>query len=312
MNAAYSNTASFTPPGTAGNTRRRTAGGFTLLELLVVTAILMLLTAMVVTNLEGLKRSRRLLEAVDLVTATLGYAREQAVGGNKIIHVRLENRGPNDQWISVYYFPRAADALNAVTEENVWDDELIVGRPSEPDDNEGRTGWNPGKQLRRPADEAGKYDVYANVLLTRRQLPQGTWFETQYDPGTEEEPKLWDFAKDRLRRTDEIHDEYSLPPYESLYYSGKWDDEGVYAPYPVLDDDGDDDPDNVVPRGVYDGTRNPQKLLIFLPDGTAVADVVILIRNEKNLRYVRVYKGGRIVSGSIEKLDELKTVLERP
>lgn len=265
-------------------------GGFTLLELLIVIIILTMLTAMAAVASRKMLQNMELNNALDVVVSSIGTARDMAITKNQIIHVRLENLGFNNQWLSIYRFPRTADALNIATEKDV----CAVAPTLD------ASGWNVGPSLKRE-DEDGTFIVYTNERILRRQLPEGTFFETEYDPA-----KLWDESKAQLRKPYDIH---SIA--NSMYFPQPLSAEDVAANkslwaepfYPSVDQ-----PINTVPR--VTGSTETHQLLSFYPDGTASANIVILLRDADNLRYVKVFKGGQITGGSISTDKELKNVLE--
>lgn len=149
------------------NGHRRGGVGYTLLELLVVMAIMLILIGMVASGLAEMTRSRRVKNSTANVLNVLHMARSRAISDNAITHVRVENRGPNDQWIAVYRFPKAADAIRATTHAAVLSD---LG------------GWN---ELSTQGNET-------NYRMESQKLAQNCWFETEYRPSF-----LWNSYRDR-------------------------------------------------------------------------------------------------------------------
>ena len=112
--------------------------------------------------------------------------------------------------------------------------------------------------------------------LDKLKLETGIVFETQYDPA-----KLWDGARKKFVSQGLV----DRSPY-GLYYDGSGAATGT----------------NVLPRETpYPGGPFPgnHKLLSFFPDGTASANVTLLIRDEQRFRWVLVWKGGIIRNGDL-------------
>lgn len=79
--------------------------GFTLLELLVVTGIIVLLAVITVISVQALSRDARQTAAVNTVKASLGTARALAMRNNRPVMVvfRARPQGERDQYIEVIY-----------------------------------------------------------------------------------------------------------------------------------------------------------------------------------------------------------------
>lgn len=155
-------------------TSRRGGRGYTLLELLVVMGIIMILMGMVASGLSGMVRSRRVKNSVSAVLNVIHMARSRAISDNAITHVRVENDGPNDQRISIYRFPKAADSIRATTNGAVKD---LVG-PG------GNKGWS---ELSEP--DSG----YCNYRMVGQKLEPNCWFVTDYVKAN-----MWDSTRNRI------------------------------------------------------------------------------------------------------------------
>jgi type II secretory pathway pseudopilin PulG len=150
-----------------------------MLEILVVAGLMLFLFGVAANSLTGLNRARRLRNSTERVAAVISLARSRAISENAIYHVRVENRGPADQWISVYRFPRTSDALKATTEPVAWNPHAVQGD-------------------------------YSNYLVERQKLEPGCYFETQYQGNT-----LWDSVRNRVRTKEGVH---GSQPDGELYY----------------------------------------------------------------------------------------------
>jgi len=153
------------------NGRWRGRMGYTLIELLVVMAIILILVGMVANGLAGMTRSRRVKNSTASVLNVIHMARSRAISDNTVTHVRVENRGPNDQWISIYRFPKAADAILAKTEAKVA---TLGTDPS-------HRGWNP---LGDPNNG------YCNYRMEGQKLQASCWFVTDYTKSSIWNPTL--------------------------------------------------------------------------------------------------------------------------
>lgn len=259
--------------------KRRT--GFTLTELLVVIAVMMVVMGMLVINLAQLSRNQKVRSSEEAVVNTIALARSMAISDNAIYHVRVENAGKDNQWIGVYRFPRVTDALSA------GHDLSVQAMPG--------PGWNLGATP----------GAYTNVLVRKVGLEQGVVFETQYNPAL-----LWDEVKGAPKPLAVLHP--PSPAVQDLYYSGKGVTAGPNNPFPALEPD----EENLLPKpsptfsGVSPGSIAPAKpghvLLYFMPDGTASANVLLFIRDDRKLFYVQVWRGGLILSGDITTLKDFE------
>lgn len=158
---------------TADRLRTGTRRGFTLVEMIVVMAIVILLFIFLVGGLADLAASRKLYNAVEQVANSAALARSKAISDNAIYHVRVQNKAADEQWIGVYRFKKTSDALKAQSELEVrnipsvgdtWDDLKVV--------------------------EA--FDL--------KKLDSGTAFETQYDPA-----QLFLPGMDRVKTASAVH-----------------------------------------------------------------------------------------------------------
>lgn len=158
---------------TADRLRTGTRRGFTLVEMIVVMAIVILLFIFLVGGLADLAASRKLYNAVEQVANSAALARSKAISDNAIYHVRVQNKAADEQWIGVYRFKKTSDALKAQSELEVqnipsvgdtWDDPKVV--------------------------EA--FDL--------KKLDSGTAFETQYDPA-----QLFLPGMDRVKTAGAVH-----------------------------------------------------------------------------------------------------------
>ena len=237
----------------------------TLIEMLVIIAIILLLFGLLIGGLADMHRAQRLKNSVSRVVGMLGAARNKAISDNSIYHVRLENRGPNDQWIGIYRFTEVSEALEATTEGDVQ-------------------AFNPPGWYNQNLPGPGPY---TNALLDKQKLDLGIYFETQYDP-----VKLWNSSRGRPFSQAVVH-----PSLADLYYT-------VSAPYPALAAEENLLPKTATytSAGVLLPPAT-HKLLFFYPDGTASINALLFISDEEHLRWVRVWRGGMITSGDIENLD---------
>ncbi|MBI3832014.1 MAG: prepilin-type N-terminal cleavage/methylation domain-containing protein [Planctomycetes bacterium] len=253
-----------------GNTRSFKSGrGFTMIEILVVIGIILIIVTLLVGGYADLLQARRLGHSVERVVNTISYARNLAIQDKAITHVRIENRGPNDQWVGVYRFPKISDAIAATTEKSVQD----------------KGGWN----------------APLVKQLDKQKLEINVYFETQYDPN---DPNgLWNDARNRPRPLEYIH-----PSQNNLYYSGLWSTANTNNPYTVYLPDAGGDAINLLPKqatytsgGAGLSGAATHLLLAFNPDGSATANVLLFIRDNEMLRWVQVWRGGMVRTGDISK-----------
>ena len=215
-------------------TPRRGDRGFTMLELLVVMGIIVVLVGMVASGLSGMTRTRRVKNSTSTVLNMIHMARSRAISDNAITHVRVEN-SDTEQRISVYRFPKAADAIRATSNTEVA--KLSFGS--------GPKGWN---ELTDP--DRG----YCNYRMESQKLEQNCWFVTNYVKSS-----MWDASRNKILN--------GAPGTGNVPKKDETDTEGT--------------------------------LLYFNPDGTASANLLFYIRDDSNLMWVRVYRGGEVKSGDI-------------
>lgn len=165
---------------TADRQRTGMRRGFTLVEMIVVMAIMILLFIFLVGGLADLAASRKLFNAVEQVANSAALARSKAISDNAIYHVRVQNKAADEQWIGVYRFKKAANALKAADE------------PTAQALDAGDTWENPAL--------AEAFDL--------KKLDSGTEFETQYDPS-----KLFLPGMDRVKTAGAVHADLT-----ELYY----------------------------------------------------------------------------------------------
>jgi type II secretory pathway pseudopilin PulG len=149
--------------------------GYTMIELLVVMGIIMILVGMVASGLSSMTRSRRVKNSAAALLNVIHMARSRAITDNTITHVRVETWGANDQRISIYRFPKAADAIRATTNEEV----SKLG----PDST--HRGWN---ALSDPDNG------YCNYRLEGQKLEPNCWFVTDYDKSS-----MWDSSRNQIK-----------------------------------------------------------------------------------------------------------------
>jgi type II secretory pathway pseudopilin PulG len=289
-----------------------------MVEMLFVIIIMLILASLVVSGLTGFSRARKVRNSIERVATALHVARSRAISDNAIYHIRIENRGPDNQWISIYRFPKASDALKAATENAVQSkisppnmevveekDALsnVIRAYPKPSGWTGPTtiytgtnGWNPGSAQARPdSKNKGSGFWYSNYLVESLKLEQGTYFETTYSPVLGAKG-LWDSFKGRPASTPPLHcksDGITFDP-GTLYYNPP-----TY--YIALDDQ------NLLPKECT-GAPDPQAVVLsFMPDGTASGPALLFIRDETNLGWVQVWKGGLIRSGDITAQDDFTT-----
>jgi prepilin-type N-terminal cleavage/methylation domain-containing protein len=249
-------------PGITGRAR-----GFTMIEILVVIGIILVIVTLLIGGYADLLQARRLGQSVERVVNTISYARNLAIQDKAITHVRIENRGPNDQWVGVYRFPKISDAIAATTEKAVQD----------------KGGWN------APLVQQ----------LDKQKLEINVYFETQYNPN---DPNgLWNDARNRPRPLEYIH-----PSVNNLYYSGIWSTANTNNPYTVYMPDAAGDAINLLPKqATYSGGNlsgaATHVLLAFNPDGSATTNALLFVRDNEMLRWVQVWRGGMVRSGDISK-----------
>ncbi|MCZ7643686.1 MAG: prepilin-type N-terminal cleavage/methylation domain-containing protein [Planctomycetota bacterium] len=133
-------------------------------------------------------------------------------------------------------------------------------------------GWNDG----------ATQGNYSNYRLMSRELEPGTWFETEYDSG-----QMWDTARGRPKPLGSIH----AAPSATLYYGGTTDPASM----------------NLLPKVLpnYSAYTQPTHVLLsYYPDGTASANVLLFIRDERALKYVQVWRGGMVRAGDVTKLED--------
>lgn len=167
---------------TANRQRTGMRRGFTLVEMIVVMAIMILLFIFLVGGLADLAASRKLFNAVEQVANSSALARSKAISDNAIYHVRVQNKAADEQWIGVYRFKKASNALKAA-------DETAVQAM-----DAGDTWDNPGL--------VEAFDL--------KKLDSGTEFETQYDPS-----KLFLPGMDRVKTAGAVHADLTELYYDS-------------------------------------------------------------------------------------------------
>jgi len=235
--------------------------------MVAVVCIMLILFGIVASSLTGFARARKVRNSVERVATVLHVARSKAISDNAIYHIRVENRGPDNQWISIYRFPKASDALRAATETDV---QAIKGTDGV------TTDWNP----------RSTQGNYSNYRVEAQGLEPGVYFETTYYPLLCNPPVgvkgVWDRSKGRPTAQGTLHSDPG-----TLYY----DPHNTKLPYPAIGDQ------NLVPKV---STATPTALVLsFMPDGTASGPALLFIRDETNLGWVQVWKGGLIRSGDI-------------
>ncbi|MCX7803968.1 MAG: prepilin-type N-terminal cleavage/methylation domain-containing protein [Planctomycetota bacterium] len=281
--------------------------GLTMTELMVVMTIMVILMGLLAHGLAPVRREQYVVEAANAVAGIMRMARSMAISRNAIYHVRIINRGPDDQCIGIWHFPKVTDALDADTEDKV----IAQG------------GWNPNAYQSKGKPGVWEPDMnpltgkpWTNYRVEIRKLDGGVWFETfgdldplehplavnmkpaDYNRLPNEEKARINAWRDRLAgrtRTGSDPGGYSY-----LYYD--YDPDGLDGP------SGPDDPNNrkrrleksasgmtyrhvnVLPR---DSTGN-SKLLFFMPDGTASANLSVCVRDGNSFRVVTVSKSGAI------------------
>ncbi|MCW8131712.1 MAG: prepilin-type N-terminal cleavage/methylation domain-containing protein [Planctomycetota bacterium] len=241
----------------------RTARGFTMLEILVVIGIILLVVTLMVGGWADMLQARRLGGSVERVVNTISLARNLAIQDKAITHVRIENRGPNDQWVGVYRFAKVSDALAAVSESAV----------------QSKGGWS--EPLVKQLD--------------KQKLDINVFFETQYDPAS-----MWDDTRGRPRMLELIHPSLNTLYYSGRWTTAT--SENPYAVY-LPDAFGNAInllPKQASYTGGGNLSGAPQHaLLSFNPDGSASANVILFVRDHEKLRYVQVWRGGVVRSGDI-------------
>lgn len=168
---------------TADRQANRARQGFTLVEMIVVMAIMILLFIFLVGGLADLAASRKLFNAVEQVANSSALARSKAISDNAIYHVRVMNKAADEQWIGVYRFKKATDALKA-------QNELEVQKIPSVGDT-----WE---------------DLGVLEPFDLKKLDSGTFFETQYDPS-----KLFLPGMDRVKTVDAVHADLGEVYYDS-------------------------------------------------------------------------------------------------
>ncbi|GMV78989.1 MAG: hypothetical protein AMXMBFR7_01730 [Planctomycetota bacterium] len=159
-----------------------------MIELLVVISIIVLAMSLMIGGLSDLNQRRRLSAAAETVTSAIALARSTAISERAVVHVRIENKGANAQYVGVYRFPKTSNALRATTDAEV----VLMG------------GWN----------ESSDTTLLTNYRVSVSQLPANTWFETEYDPA-----QVWDGTRDRFQPLSVIHP----APDTTLYYHKDYD-----------------------------------------------------------------------------------------
>jgi type II secretory pathway pseudopilin PulG len=172
--------------------KERSSPGTTLIELIVVVAIITLLAAAIMGGFSRFLKTNKTNSGLATISSTLHYARALAIANNRVYHVRFESMDtdPNSpsfnkpiqkhvtqihvtdpdtgvsqwlqdpspkQYISIYCFPNVADALS-ITEDSTTTPIL----------------WNP------LGHNVGTPPKYNNVLVGRYALPDETFFGIQY------------------------------------------------------------------------------------------------------------------------------------
>jgi type II secretory pathway pseudopilin PulG len=161
--------------------------GYTVLELMVVVGLALIFISMVASALSGMAKAQRLRSSTERVAGVIGLARSKAISDGAVFHVRIENRGPDQQWVAVYRFPKVSDAMRAITADVV----------EKPEDQGGMGGWK------------------SEYLVDKQPLEKGVFFETQYDPD-----RLWDEGRARAKPISQVHANPEVTLYYSPYPSG--------------------------------------------------------------------------------------------
>jgi len=234
--------------------------GFTLLEILLVMGMILLLTSLLIGGFSDMAAARRIGNSLERVVNTISLARSHAIADNAITHIRIENTSAQQQFIGVYRFKKVGEAIRADTEQAVQD----IG------------GWKSTADLAQLSAPA-----YNCQQIDKLKLEAGVFFETQYDPD-----QLCFPDSSSASTKNKFKPLSSVTRPNTLFYTG-------FAPYSG---------ENILPRETaYPGPfPGAQKLLYFFPDGTASANVTILIRDEERFRWVQVWKGGVIRNGDLQ------------
>jgi len=138
------------PAETIRATTGRPLLGFTMLELLVVLAIILFVTASVVGGYSNMQKAQRLNTSVDRVINALNLARSTAISRNAVCHVRIINTDTTEQAISVQSYTNTSTALQVRLESDAT--------------NTGPNAWSPtsGDTLTKVA-ELERYAVEAET-----------------------------------------------------------------------------------------------------------------------------------------------------
>lgn len=237
--------------------------GYSLIEILVVIGIILIVVTLLIGGYADMVAARRLSSSVDRVLQTIAEARSLAIADKQITHVRIENRGPNDQWIGVYRFPKVGEALQAVSEKAVQD----------------KGGWK--EPLAKQLD--------------KQRLESGIYFETQYDPAL-----MWNESRRRPKPGSQTHATVDTLYYSGTWTASGGNPYAAYSP-DAAGDAINLLPKTATYSGGALMPPTPHGLLYFLPDGSASGNFIIFVRDEEHLRWVQIWRGGVVRSGDIAK-----------
>ena len=99
------------------------ARGVTLMELLVVLAVMLILTSAIVSGYTNMRRAQRINKSTESLISTLNLARNLAISNNAVAYVEVVGINPANpvnngakQMLKIHLFPNSADALTVAGE----------------------------------------------------------------------------------------------------------------------------------------------------------------------------------------------------
>lgn len=160
--------------------RKSCRAGFTLSEMLIAVAIMMILSLLVITGTREMLRNAKLSGSSNQVLSVLNTARNLAITHSAVYHIRIQNFATAndtagkaheyaDQAIGIYCYPRANDALAVTLQDR------LTGQPS-----------------RVPTGEGFEWSTQTHFDLTKSRntrveyltLERGVYVGIQYPVGT--------------------------------------------------------------------------------------------------------------------------------
>lgn len=185
-----------TPPRTAAERRPGVAGGFTLLELLIVVFVVALLASVTALSIDGLG-SRRAEQEAERLAALINLARDEAVLGGRDLGLRLE-----PERIAFVTWQQGADG-RGIEWRTLDDDPQLRPRAVEPGiryefEQEGGTRRQPARNLLQGNPKggapqllfltSGETDPFLIRVRAADDTGPGTWVRGDADGVVKVEP----------------------------------------------------------------------------------------------------------------------------